>query len=301
MKSHKLKMLFSLVLVLGLIITVAECQRNESRAPFTLVAKHAREKDFASEPSSGSVDADEAIDKPISAQISERKLIARISLTLEVEKIKDPVIKAEGIAKEFGGYVSDSRIYQEETSESATLVLMIPIQNLDRALAKLRELGKVRYEQKTTEDVTRQFIDSQARIKNLQREEEALARLLERSGKLADILEVERELARVRTEIDQIQGELRFLEHQTSYSTLTLNLSTKPLPPQYEAGSLKNSFIRAWRAFRATLHGLVVLAIYALFFVPLIIVLIAIIYFIIKLLKRLIRGKRASGDKNLKE
>jgi hypothetical protein len=230
----------------------------------------------------GAIDHSDAAGQPV----TERMLIAKVALTVEVKDLKSDVRKAEQIAAQFGGYISESRIYTEETSSSATLTLMIPIKNLDKAVAKIRELGKVRYEQKSTEDVTRQFIDNEARIKNLSKEEEALAALLKRTGKLSDILEVEQELARVRTEIDQIQGQQRYLRHQSSFSTVTLSLTTKPEPPKYEGSPLKIAFFNAWHSFLNTIHGLAVLGIYALFYGPLLLIGFFILRFIIRRMRK---------------
>jgi len=286
------------LLFCGLIIAMAGCKRMENaKAPGERVLVSSDYEAKAEAPASapkGSALEDET-GKVLSAGANiERMLIAKVALTVEVKDIKNNVRRAEQLASQFGGYVSDSRIYTEESSSSATLTLMIPIKSLDLAVAKMRELGKVRYEQKSTEDVTRQFIDNEARIKNLQKEEEALAALLKRTGKLSDILEVEQELARVRTEIDQIQGEQRYLKHQSSFSTVTLNLTTRPEPVKYEGSPLKVAFFNAWHAFRVALHGLAVIGIYAVFFVPLIIFVGFILYLVFKLLGKL-PGKKKTG------
>jgi len=291
MSAKSMAAILGLVIAYGSVISAAGCGRKEqARAPMSRYLAKTEAPAPTEADESGSV-----ADKAAGTAITERKLIARVTLTLEVEDLKDRVSRAEAIAKEFGGYLSDSQIYQEEVSQRASLTLMIPFNNLDQAVSKIRELGKVRFEQKSTEDVTRQFIDSQARINNLKKEEDALAALLNRTGKLSDILEVEQELARVRTEIDQIQGELRYLEHQTTYSTVTLSLSTKPEPIQYEGSPLKNAFFNAWHSFRAAIHGLAVFAIYALFFVPLILILFLFAYYLLRFIIRRVRKSAKSG------
>ncbi len=272
------------------VIAVPNSLRFQARShsrPMVMAEKAAY--DEAPAPMPGSTGSGMPMEKTGSGAITERMLIAKVALTVEVKDIKSDVRKAEQIATQFGGYVSGSRIYTEETGSSATLTLMIPINNLDKAVEKIRELGKVRFEQKSTEDVTRQFIDNEARIKNLSKEEEALAALLKRTGKLSDILEVEQELARVRTEIDQIQGEQRYLRQQTSYSTVTLSLTTKPEPPKYEGSPLKIAFFNAWHSFLNTLHGLAVIGMYALFYVPLLLI----GFFILRFIIRRIRKKAA--------
>jgi hypothetical protein len=226
---------------------------------------------------------DAAANKPVA---DSRKLIVRVSLTIEVKDIKARTMEAEKIAEQYGGFIGASEISSSEQNEQAVLTLMIPSDKVNQALARVRELGKVRYETRTSEDVTRQFIDLGARINNLKKEEASLSALLSRSGKLSDIIEIENELSRVRTEIEQNEGQLRFLGEQTSFSTVTVSLATKPIPQKLEDKSLKSTAINAWNSLLSTVTALLRVAIYLGVYLPLMIGMIICVYILIWLKKK---------------
>ena len=97
---------------------------------------------------------------------------------------------------------------------------------LDGFLADLRKLGHVEEESRGNEEVSAQYVDLEARLKAARATEERLIQLLgTRTGKLSDVLEAERELARVRGEIESMQGENAVLVHRVSYATVQVELS----------------------------------------------------------------------------
>jgi len=106
----------------------------------------------------------------------------------------------------------------------------MPADRFDETMQQLEPLGKVLDKQVTAEDVTEKFIDTEAKTRNLKRTEERLLDHLNRSAKLEDILAVEREITRVRGQIEQLEGQLRFLSHRIAYSTLQVTLQESPKP-----------------------------------------------------------------------
>src|SRR2546427_152119 len=136
---------------------------------------------------------------------------------------------ALGAAAAARGYVSDTHESVDELGRrSAVITLRVPFGQFDRSLEQVEALGKVQEKQVTAEDVTEEFVDSQAKLRNLQRTEGRLLEHMNRTGRLPDILLVEKELNRVRGEIEQLQGRLRFLAHRLAYSTLAVTLSQAP-------------------------------------------------------------------------
>jgi hypothetical protein len=92
-------------------------------------------------------------------------------------------------------------------------------------MAAVTKLGELQTTRTDSQDVTAQFTDLQARISNKQVEESRLVVLLQRpNARLTDILQVERELSRVRGEIEQMQGQLRLLANQSALATVTVTL-----------------------------------------------------------------------------
>src|SRR5207244_3066349 len=118
---------------------------------------------------------------------------------------------------------------------SSTIQSRVPFTRFEHWLQQIQALGKVLEEQVTAEDVTEEFVDSQARLHNLTQTELRLLEHLNRTARLADILLVEKELSRVRGEIEQLEGRLRFLQHRIAFSTITVELReaprTQPLVP----------------------------------------------------------------------
>ena len=110
------------------------------------------------------------------------------------------------------------------------------MEQFDSFVDSIVALGELERNNRTSQDVTEQYYDIEARIKNKRVEEQTLNKILqERSGKLEDVLKIEIELSRVRGEIEQLEGKIRVLENLSSLATLTLNVRERdkyaPPPP----------------------------------------------------------------------
>jgi Domain of unknown function (DUF4349) len=141
---------------------------------------------------------------------------------------------------------------------SATLTLKIPSARYDDALGSLGPLGKVETVTTNSEDVGEEFVDVRARVANARRLEDRLVGLLAtRTGKLPDVLAVERELSRVREEIERYEGRLRYLRSRVAMSTLSVTVH-EALPligPNPSANVLGDAFKQGWRNFVVLLAG----------------------------------------------
>ena len=146
--------------------------------------------------------------------------------TLEVSKLDPAVEQVRALALKRGGYVTNSSTSGgRDQVRSAMLEIRIPAQRYDEAVAALGGIGKVETTQTNAQDVGEEFVDVTARVDNARKLEARLIDLLAtRTGRLQDVLSVERELSRVRTEIDQLEGRIRFLNNRVALSTLTVNL-----------------------------------------------------------------------------
>ena len=115
---------------------------------------------------------------------------------------------------------------QTGSARELSATLRIPAKQLEGFLTDLRKLGHVEEESRGNEEVSAQYVDLQARLKAARATEQRLIELLgTRTGKLSDVLEAERELARVRGEIESMQGENAVLVHRVSYATVQVDLS----------------------------------------------------------------------------
>lgn len=160
---------------------------------------------------------------------AERRIIYTASLVLVVE---DPETAAEEVARvvtNLGGYIATANLYRVNGRVRGTLTLRVPQERFEAALAQLRELAvRVDRETRETEDVTSEYVDLNARLKNLEATEAELRALLsevrKRSQRASDVLEVYRELTRVREEIERIKGRIQMLEQLTTFATITVEL-----------------------------------------------------------------------------
>jgi hypothetical protein len=133
---------------------------------------------------------------------------------------------------------------------SATLEMKVPAARFDDAMTGVRPIGEVERSSASAEDVGEEFVDVSARIANGKRLEERLVKLLDtRTGKLADVLSIERELARVREEIERYEGRIRYLSSRIATSTISVTVHEKPPIVAETPGNnpIRLAFIGMWR------------------------------------------------------
>lgn len=161
------------------------------------------------------------------ASAVDKKIIKTGNLNLKVEKAETAAESIANIAKLNKGEISNS--YFSESSrgtKSGFVTVRVPYKNFDTAFAEIKKVAtQVVSEDSNAQDITAEYIDLEARLKNKRAEEASFVALLNRSGKIEEILVVTREVARTRGEIEQLEGQIRYLSSQTDMSTITVNLS----------------------------------------------------------------------------
>jgi hypothetical protein len=180
---------------------------------------------------------------------------------IEVDKVDPAILKVRQLATQLGGYVTNSSVSGgRDQMRQATLELKIPAPKYDQAVGSLSTIGKVETVTTTAQDVGEEFVDVTARVDNARRLEQRLITLLStRTGKLEEVLSVERELARVREQIERYEGRLRFLSSRVAVSTLTVTVH-EPAPILGNApgeNPLAAALRRAWRNFIGFIAGLI--------------------------------------------
>ena len=174
---------------------------------------------------------------------------------IEVDKVDPAILRIRQLAVQVGGYINNSSISGgRDQIRVATLELKIPVTKYDQAVGSLSTIGKVETVNSTAQDVGEEFVDVTARVKNAGRLEERLITLLStRTGKLDEVLRVERELARVREEIERYEGRLRYLSSRVAMSTLTITVH-EPAPILGNTpgeNPIAAALRRAWKNFVA--------------------------------------------------
>lgn len=156
---------------------------------------------------------------------SDRYLIREGTVTVQTADVRKAAAEITESATQAGGYVADG----SETTDpiqgvAVTLLIRVPAARFDAITSRVTSLGRLIDKRVSAEDVTEEYVDSDSRVRNLKRTEERLLAHLSRTGKLADTLAIERELTRVREEIEQTSGRLRFLSHRIAFCSLTVTL-----------------------------------------------------------------------------
>jgi hypothetical protein len=190
------------------------------------------------------------------------RLIVRTGqAVIEVDSLEPAIAELRRIAQRVGGFVADASVQSGRNQlRSATLQLKVPSDRFDDLTLALGPLGRLQSVNVNAEDVSEEFVDVTARVANSRRLEDRLVELLRtRTGKLQDVLTVEHELARVREEIERMEGRLRFLKASAQLSTLSVSLSEPPpLVASHPGRSvLGEAFKTAWRNFVGLLAGVI--------------------------------------------
>lgn len=161
--------------------------------------------------------------------VRSRKLIRRLDVHVVVKDTEAAAQRLQQLAASLGGFVSDLNAGRSRGVLRYQMTLRVPAERLDQAREEIRALAlRVEREQMSTEDVTDQYVDLDARMRSLQVTEAELQELLaesrERSRKVGEVMEIYGELTDVRTQIEQIQGQLNMLQELVSLSTVQITL-----------------------------------------------------------------------------
>lgn len=163
--------------------------------------------------------------------IDGRKLIRNAQVDLEVLSFDDSVQKITALAAEARGYIATSNSQKQANGKlRGQVVAKVLPENLDRFLQKLRALGELKNQTLGTDDVTKAYFDTDMRLKNARVMEQRLVEMLKRkSDDINDLLQVEKELGRVREQIERMQGELKFMDAQVQFATVTITVAEKDM------------------------------------------------------------------------
>jgi Domain of unknown function (DUF4349) len=185
-----------------------------------------------------------------------RKIIRTGTLLIEVGDHAAARRAIEQLVRSAGGFIAGVEVGRNQGAMgSATLTLRIPEPELDGALARLAALGTLRQESIRAEDVSETYYDLASRLRNAKRLEERMLELSARAGGVKDLLEVEREVGRVRESIELMEGQLRGLDDRASLATLTVALTTRQVYVPEEqiglGGRIAGAFDGSLRALAA--------------------------------------------------
>jgi hypothetical protein len=146
-------------------------------------------------------------------------LIYTATLNLAVFQVSEASHQVETMTREAGGFLSR----RDDTS----MVIRVPAAKFEDMMKRIEKLGDVLHRNVVAEDVTEQFMDAEVRLKNARAVRDRLQQLLEKANKVEDSLAIEKELTRVGTEIETLEGKLKYLRDRAAYSTITVSFQAK--------------------------------------------------------------------------
>lgn len=181
--------------------------------------------------------------------LSSRAVIRNATMQLSDKHPAGITEQATVLARAAGGYVLDGTTQTASgVVLSSMVVLRVPEPAFEKTLEQVRKLATLREESITGQDVTDEFVDTEARLRALRKLELRLMGLLEQTAKLNDLLQVEQEVARVNSEIERFEGRLRYLRERTQMSTITLTVQAPEQPYVPEQESIASRFRNAFHA-----------------------------------------------------
>ena len=185
------------------------------------------------------VPADQAAKQPNSIPVPAaldpaRALILTASISMRAQDPWGAADRAQAVATTMGGDVMSMSQSGKGDDRHASLVLRVPAERFNDALRQLRALSDVEVLSSSVDskDVTEQFVDLEARLRAKQAEEVRYLALLARAERIEDILRIDQSLAQVRTQIEQLTGQVNSIKTRTTFSTISLSIApTGVLPP----------------------------------------------------------------------
>lgn len=229
-----------------------------------------------------------------------RKIIVTASMGLDVQDLGKSIRQAEALADASGGYIESSGITTlGDASRQASLVLRVPVEAFDKVMADLRKIAAgVSDESISRADVTMEYVDIEARLKNMQEHENALRTMWAKAKDVEDLIKIEGELARVQGEIESLTAQKKVMDNQIQLATINLSMTEEAssVPSNPKGDSLAKQAMNAFTSSISLIKysaGWLVIAFAGLF--PLLLlaaVIILVIHYLIK-------GKKTKA--NLKE
>ena len=161
--------------------------------------------------------------------LSEQKLIRQVRIEAETEDLETLLSALSEQVGSLGGYIEEQEVYNGSRYasyryRSASLVVRIPAENLNSFVGEVRGLSNVVTFNESTDDVTLNYVATESRVAALQAEESRLLELMEKAETMSDLLEIEKRLTEVRSDLESTTSQLRVLANKVSYATVYLDL-----------------------------------------------------------------------------
>ena len=168
-----------------------------------------------------------------------RMITYTAEVSLESPDVQEAARRVEDVAKTLGGYVAWERVTLGEKPR-AVVAIKVPADRYGEALEQIKSIGRLVSVSQNAQDVTNQYIDLQARLRNLKAEEQRLLELLGKARSVGEVLQVEDRLSRVRSQIEYLEALMKNLQRRIDYATITVTITapTRQALPGPDWGSI---------------------------------------------------------------
>ncbi|CEJ43298.1 DUF4349 domain-containing protein [Umezakia ovalisporum] len=222
--------------------------------------------------------------QPAPVERPRSQLIKKAAMTVIVDSVGESIESVSRIINQQQGdliALNERQPTGDNRRHTASITLRVPQNFLEVTLKNLAKLGTVSHRHITAEDVGDRLVDFQARLNNLRRTEANLQKIMDRSGSIKDVLNVSQELSNIRQSIEQIDAQLKNLQNQVAYSTITLNLeaavsSSSPQPGI--ASQIQGTWNNSTNSLATLMMTVLKLGIWSMVYSPILLVMAAGIY-----------------------
>ena len=169
---------------------------------------------------------------------------AQLSITVGSGSFDTKLSAVRTLVEDQGGYVAGTDAQaqpapdtQPSRMRTGTISFMVPAANFDRTIDQLSKIGTVQTEHITGTDVSAQYVDLNARLANAQAQRDAMLALLKQATSINDIITVQNQIGQITAQIEQLKGQIKYLDDNTSYSAVSVTLTESGAPVQTTSDS----------------------------------------------------------------
>jgi len=170
---------------------------------------------------------------------TDRMIVRTANMQLVVDDVRNTIDKITELAQNLKGYVVNSSSWKEGERIVGQITIRVPSSDFNHAMSVLRSMAvEVNSETTSSQDVTEEYIDLEATLRNLEATETQLLKLMEKAEKVEDILNVQRELSRVQQDIERTKGRMQYLERTSEMSLIQVVLEQSKLEVRFSASQV---------------------------------------------------------------
>ncbi|MFA7076839.1 MAG: DUF4349 domain-containing protein [Syntrophomonas sp.] len=215
--------IITMLLFIGLIFSLPNLVGCGSKSSLE-IQEEVRSQSQISRNSAADLGSAEQANQPLESISLDRKIVQNANLKLRVQDVAAATDQIIGLCNQNGGYTVNSHIYRDEERVYADLSLKVPQPELTSIISSISQYGEITDKVISTQDVTEEYYDSEARLKVMKSKEERLLSLMDKTANITEIISVENELSKTRSEIEVLTGRLQYLSNATDFSLVRIDL-----------------------------------------------------------------------------